>query len=104
MAAGLACVCSAVGAIPWVLEDGEAGVSRRHEDAGALAQALARLARDPDLRRDLGARARARQQAEFDAVSAAPRLEDALGWTRASAQGSLAPMSVSDPSQAAPLP
>jgi hypothetical protein len=66
-------------------------------------QALLRLARDPGLRQDLGAKALARQKAEFDAVSAAPRLEAALGWTRASAQGSLAPMSVSDPSQAVPL-
>jgi len=103
MAAGLPSVCSAVGAIPWVLEEGQSGVLVAPGDAQALADTLARLARDPEARRALGARARARQQTEFDAVSAAPRLEAALGWTRAATQGSLAPMSVSDPSQALPL-
>jgi glycosyltransferase involved in cell wall biosynthesis len=100
MAAGLPPVCSAVGAIPWVLEDGGSGVLVPPGHAAALAEALSRLARDPAWRRDLGARARRRQQAAFDAVSAAPALEAALGWTRAAAQGSLAPMSVSDPSSA----
>ena len=104
MAAGLPVVCSAVGAIPWVLEDGASGLLVPPGDPVALGEALLRLARDPELRRDLGARALARQKAEFDAVSAAPRLEAALGWTRASAQGSLAPMSVSDPSQAVSHP
>jgi glycosyltransferase involved in cell wall biosynthesis len=98
MAASLPSVCSSVGAIPWVLENGESGLLVPPGDAEALAEALARLARDPALRRDLGARARRRQQAAFDAVSAAPALEEALGWTRASAEGSLAPMSVSHPS------
>lgn len=103
MAAELPVVCSAVGAIPWVLENGGSGLLVPPGDASALAEALVRLARDPGLRRDLGARALARQKAEFDGVSAAPKLEAALGWTRAASQGSLAPMSVSDPSQAAPL-
>ncbi|HEV8481149.1 MAG TPA: glycosyltransferase family 4 protein [Candidatus Eisenbacteria bacterium] len=104
MAAGLPSVCSSVGAIPWVLEDGRAGVLVPPGDVDALASALARLAGDATLRRDLGARARARQQAEFDAVSAAPRLEEALRWTRPASQGSVAPMSVPDPTTAKPLP
>jgi glycosyltransferase involved in cell wall biosynthesis len=103
MAAGLPVVCSAVGAIPWVLENGACGLLVPPGDPEALVQALLRLARDPGLRQDLGAKALARQKAEFDAISAAPRLEAALGWTRPAAQGSLAPMSVSDPSQAVPL-
>jgi len=104
MAAGLPSVCSAVGAIPWVLEQGGCGVLVPPGDAQALAQALVLLARDPARRAELGGRARARQQAEFDAVSAAPRLEEALRWTKPASKGSLAAMSVSDPSQAKPLP
>lgn len=103
MAAGLPSVCSSVGAIPWVLAGGRSGVLVPPGDATALADALTRLARDPELRRSLGRAALARQKAEFDAVSAAPRLEAALGWTPQSAPGSLAPMSISDPSQAVPL-
>jgi len=104
MAAGLPSVCSSVGAIAWVLEDGRAGLLVPPGDVDALASALARLAGDATLRRDLGERARARQQAEFDAVSAAPRLEEALRWTRPASQGSVAPMSVPDRTTAKPLP
>lgn len=99
MAAGLPAVCSSVGAIPWVLEDGAAGILTPAGDVEAVAEALVALAGEPDRRLALGARARARQRERFDAAPAARQLADTLArarWTRPAAQGSLAPMSAPD--------
>lgn len=58
MAAGKAIVASRLGQIVEVLEEGETGLMVEPESAEALAAALVRLARDPELRRTLGENAR----------------------------------------------
>jgi glycosyltransferase involved in cell wall biosynthesis len=58
MAAGVAVVASAVGGLPEVL--GDAALFVPPEDPGALRAAIQRLLGDADLRRELGARGRAR--------------------------------------------
>ncbi|RLC90732.1 MAG: glycosyl transferase family 1, partial [Chloroflexi bacterium] len=64
---GMACGVSVVGAetgeIPHVI--GEAGLTFPEEDVSALRTLLAHLAADPVLRRELGARGRARVLAHF---------------------------------------
>ncbi len=71
MAASLPVVSSPLGAIPWMLEEGMAGVLVAPGDATALADTLERLARDPARREALATAARARQRAAFDARTAA---------------------------------
>jgi glycosyltransferase involved in cell wall biosynthesis len=63
MATGIAVIGSDSGEIPYVL--GDAGVVTPEGDADALAQALGRLLADPAARAELGARGRARAQAEY---------------------------------------
>ena len=65
-AAGLPVVASRVGGIPEAVADGETGLLVPSDDASALAEALARLARDPRLRQELGDTGRRRVSAEFD--------------------------------------
>lgn len=57
-AAGVPAVATAVGGVPDVVADGETGLLVRREDEKALAEAIGRLARDPELRARLGANAR----------------------------------------------
>lgn len=59
MASGLSVVGTAVGGIPEVVEDGVTGLVVAPGDHVALAGALARLADDPSLRRDVAGAARA---------------------------------------------
>lgn len=59
MAAGLPVVAARAGALPEVVRDGVSGITAAPGDAGALARAVLLLARDPALRRRLGAGARA---------------------------------------------
>jgi glycosyltransferase involved in cell wall biosynthesis len=63
-------VASAVGGLPELLEDG-AGVLVPPGDAGALAQALTRLADDRALREQIGAAGRGRVQERHDPAEAA---------------------------------
>jgi glycosyltransferase involved in cell wall biosynthesis len=65
-ACGLAIVASGISGIPELVEDGKLGFLVPPGDAGALAQALERLASDPELRRQFGAEARRKALAEFD--------------------------------------
>ena len=51
---GLACVSTQVSGIPELIEDGVTGLLVEQRDHEALAAAVARLMRDPDLRRRLG--------------------------------------------------
>lgn len=62
MAWGLAPVCTPVGAVPELVEDGASGLVVDPGDVPALAVALERLALDPALRARLGEAARARVQ------------------------------------------
>jgi glycosyltransferase involved in cell wall biosynthesis len=63
MACGVPVIGSDSGEIPHVI--GDAGIVFPEDDANALADCLERLAVDPDLRADLGARGRARALAHF---------------------------------------
>jgi len=58
MAAGCACVATAVGGVPWLLEHGRAGVIVPPGDRKALGEAVEKLIVDPQLRTRLGSRAR----------------------------------------------
>ncbi len=64
MAAGCACIASDVIGVRGVIEDGVTGLLVPEDDAPALAEAIARLLRDPALAARLGAAARERAFAE----------------------------------------
>ncbi len=65
MAAGLPVVATGVGAVPDLVTDGEEGFIVPVDDSGAIADRLARLAADPELRASLGARARTRAERDY---------------------------------------
>lgn len=62
---GLACLATAVSAIPELIHDGKTGVLVPPEDRAGLTAALARLIADPALRARLGAAGQARVRADF---------------------------------------
>jgi glycosyltransferase involved in cell wall biosynthesis len=66
MAAELPVVASDVGGLAELVVDGESGILVPPGDPESLAEALRRLIGDRDLRRKLGAAARARAEASFD--------------------------------------
>lgn len=65
MAFGLPVVATNVGGLPEVVEDGVTGILVPPGNAEALADALIRLLRDPDLRARMGRAGRERVRAEF---------------------------------------
>jgi glycosyltransferase involved in cell wall biosynthesis len=65
MAAGLPVVASAIGGTPEAVADGETGFLVPVTDAPALAERIAHIAREADLRARMGAAGRARWEAEF---------------------------------------
>lgn len=67
MSQGLPCVTTAVSAIPELVTDGETGLLVPPEAPAPLADALARLLGDPELRRRLGDAGAARVRAAFSA-------------------------------------
>ena len=67
MAAGLPVVTTPVGAIPEMVPDGVAGILVPTRDPGALVAAIGRLLDNEDLRRRMGAEARARVLERYDA-------------------------------------
>ncbi|MGA7055735.1 MAG: glycosyltransferase [Mycobacterium sp.] len=66
MACARPAVCSAVGGIPEMINDGETGYLVPPKDPQQLAARLGRLLRDPVTARRMGRAARARVEAEFD--------------------------------------
>jgi glycosyltransferase involved in cell wall biosynthesis len=76
MAAGLACVSTAVGAISEVILQESTGLLVPARDPAALAQALERLLRDEARRRTMGQAGRARARALFDLKVMTRRYQD----------------------------
>ncbi len=76
---GLACVATAVSAIPELIRDGVTGVLVAPDSADALARALGALIADPDRRRALGDAGRARVAAEFALEANLERLAAKFG-------------------------
>jgi glycosyltransferase involved in cell wall biosynthesis len=86
MAAGVPIVVSRIGGLPEIVIDGESGILAEPGDAAGLADALDRLAADPELRARLGAGARARVR-EFSAATVVPRYEQAYARALATRGG-----------------
>jgi glycosyltransferase involved in cell wall biosynthesis len=87
-ALGLPVVSCRVGGIPEIVTDGETGFLVAAGDATALAERILQLARDPDLRLQLGAAAMARARQRFSSERLAAQLEafyDRVRGLRASA-------------------
>jgi glycosyltransferase involved in cell wall biosynthesis len=74
MACGLPVVASGISGIPELVDDGRTGFLTPPREPRAVADALERLARDPELRRRLGAAGREKVQREFDLHTNAARL------------------------------
>ncbi|MDK1493774.1 glycosyltransferase family 4 protein [Sinorhizobium sp. 7-81] len=70
----LPCVSTSVSGVPELLADNQNGLLVPPENPRALAVAIERLARDPDLRRQLGTAAERRVRAEFDHHSSVSQL------------------------------
>jgi glycosyltransferase involved in cell wall biosynthesis len=87
MAWGIPVLSTATGGIPELLHDG-AGIMVPPQDAAALADALERLVRDPDLRRQLAVAGRRRIEEEFDVRATASRLADCIRAAGPRRQGS----------------
>lgn len=66
MACGLPVVSTSISGIPELVDDGRSGLLVPPGDAGALADALARLAHDPDMRQRMGQEGRARIVESFE--------------------------------------
>jgi glycosyltransferase involved in cell wall biosynthesis len=69
-------VATAVGGVPELIEDGTHGVLVAPHDPAALAAGVAKLLRDPERARELGARARERRRREFDFQVTVDRVEE----------------------------
>ena len=78
MACARPAVCSAVGGIPEVIEDGETGYLVPPKDPQQLADRLLKLLRDPQTARRMGRAARARVEAEFDLDCSIAAAEQAI--------------------------
>jgi glycosyltransferase involved in cell wall biosynthesis len=63
------------GGIPEIIDDGETGFLVPERDSDALADRLAQLLRDPELRRRLGAAGRRKMEREYDNASRVEALE-----------------------------
>lgn len=78
MARGLPVVSTYLTGIPELVRDGESGLLVDSEDAAELADALARVLADPDLRQRLGTGARAAVLAEYDLAANTALLDEFL--------------------------
>ena len=70
----LVCVSTAISGVPELLTDGTNGLLVPPDDAAAFAEALTRLIRDPQLRRNLGAAAEHRVRQDFDHIASIGQL------------------------------
>ncbi len=75
MAAGKAIVATRVGGVPECVQDGENGYLIPSENPNALADAVLKLLSNPQMRGEMGARARELARQEFSVESQTPRLE-----------------------------
>jgi glycosyltransferase involved in cell wall biosynthesis len=85
MSSGLPVVASIIGGTPDMIRDGEDGFLCPQEDVLAIAARLRQLAGDLELRRRLGANARATAERAFDARVLAERLLGQIAASRAPA-------------------
>jgi glycosyltransferase involved in cell wall biosynthesis len=76
MALGVPVVATRIAGVPRLISDGESGVLVEPGDIDSLAQALAQLARDPDLRNRLGRAGREVVETRFDFVLRMRRMAD----------------------------
>jgi L-malate glycosyltransferase len=74
-------VAARVGAIPEIVRDGVSGFPVDRGDSEAMADALIRLIRDPELRSRLGAAGRALAEGEFDLRSCAAQVLSSMEST-----------------------
>lgn len=65
MACGCAVIGSQVGGIPELIDDGVSGLLFESKSVNSLSEAIKKMILDPDLRRDLGAKAAARARDHF---------------------------------------
>ena len=82
LACGVPVVTTPLPSLPELVEDGVHGLVARHHDPGDIAEKIARLARDPDLRHRLGAAGRRRVEERFDIESNAVQVMRALDAVR----------------------
>jgi glycosyltransferase involved in cell wall biosynthesis len=89
MAAGRPVIATAVGALPEIVEDGVTGTIVPVGDGAGLAEAIATLIAEPDLRRSMGAAGRERVTERFAIDRMSDQLEEvyraALQWASTSA-------------------
>lgn len=78
MAAGLAVITTPVGGIPSVIDEPENGLLVPAQDAAALAQAMAKLAADPQRVQQMGSHNQARIRQQHDIRQVWPRVAQAL--------------------------
>ncbi len=87
MATGLPVVASELSGIPELVQDGVSGLLVKPGDADALADALQRLAADPELRSRLGHAAVEKVRGDFDLTTNVARLAELLLARAAPASG-----------------
>ena len=90
MALGTPCISTDVAGIPEVVRDGATGLIVPQHSPAALAEAMARLLADPQLRVGLAAQARALVEDEFDIYRNAARLREIFMRTSRLAPASVA--------------
>jgi glycosyltransferase involved in cell wall biosynthesis len=86
MASGVPVVTTSVGGVPELVQDGANGAMVPPGDPALVAQALAVLLADPDLRVRMGRAARARVEDDYDVNAAAQRLAGIFGTHLAPAE------------------
>jgi glycosyltransferase involved in cell wall biosynthesis len=76
MLSGLPCVSTDAGGVPEILEGGKLGLLAEPKSVEGLARAIQTLVENPDLARDLGAKARESARRRFDLSVVVGRIED----------------------------